>query len=147
MRSITYLVVLICLSNQSPVLNLSVNSTMCTNKKFPAFLLKPFKRQHHKIIKHTQTICRLLPTSCLRVFDNFVGLALKGLKIEYCPALEALYVNNFVNLDWNNRRKSFCGKLSYFPQASRNLLYQESTYHTLLTTKNINNRGNNGSPV
>ena len=32
---------------------------------------KPFERQPHKIVKHTQTICRL--------FDHFVGLALKGL--------------------------------------------------------------------
>ena len=32
-----------------------------------------------KIVKHTQTICRLLPKNCLSVFDHFVGLALKGL--------------------------------------------------------------------
>ena len=31
--------------------------------------------------KHTQTIRRLLKTNCLGVFDYFVGLALKGLKI------------------------------------------------------------------
>ena len=29
--------------------------------------------------KHIQTICRLLPTNYLSVFDHFVGLALKGL--------------------------------------------------------------------
>ena len=29
--------------------------------------------------KHTQNICREKPTNCLSVFDNFVGLALKGL--------------------------------------------------------------------
>ena len=29
--------------------------------------------------EHTQTICRQKPTNCLIVFDNFVGLALKGL--------------------------------------------------------------------
>ena len=28
---------------------------------------------------HTQTIRQLLPTNCLRVFDHFVGLALKEL--------------------------------------------------------------------
>ena len=27
----------------------------------------------------TQTICQQHPTNCLRVFDHFVGLALKGL--------------------------------------------------------------------
>ena len=32
------------------------------------------------MVKHTQTILRLLPTNCLSVFDHFVGLALKGLK-------------------------------------------------------------------
>ena len=31
------------------------------------------------MVKHTQTICRLLPTNCLSVFDYFVRLALKGL--------------------------------------------------------------------
>ena len=31
------------------------------------------------MVKHTQTIRRLLPMNCLSVFDYFVGLALKGL--------------------------------------------------------------------
>ena len=39
-----------------------------------------FKRQPHKIAKHTQKINRLLPTNCLSVLNHFVGLALKGLK-------------------------------------------------------------------
>ena len=34
------------------------------------------------MVKHSQTIGRLLPTKCLKVFDHFVRLALKGLK-EY----------------------------------------------------------------
>ena len=38
-----------------------------------------FKTQTHKILRHTQTICRLLPTNYLSMFDHFVGLALKGL--------------------------------------------------------------------
>ena len=33
------------------------------------------------MIKHTQTIRRLLPTNSLSVFNHFVELALKGLKI------------------------------------------------------------------
>ena len=37
-------------------------------------------RQPHKMVKHTQTIRRLLPTNYLSVFDHFVGLALKELK-------------------------------------------------------------------
>ena len=42
---------------------------------------EPFKRQSHKMVKHTQTIHRQQPTNCLSVFDHFVGLALKGLAI------------------------------------------------------------------
>ena len=32
------------------------------------------------MVKHTQTIRRKLPTNCLRVFDHFVKLVVKGLK-------------------------------------------------------------------
>ena len=39
----------------------------------------PFKRQPHKMVKHTQTSCRQKPTNCFSMFDHFVGLALKGL--------------------------------------------------------------------
>ena len=34
------------------------------------------------MVKHTQTICRLLPTNCLSVSDHFVGLALKELDLK-----------------------------------------------------------------
>ena len=51
----------------------------------------PFKRQPHKIVKHTQTIRRLLPTNCLSVFDHFLGLALKGLNFIH----RADYFRNF----------------------------------------------------
>ena len=33
------------------------------------------------MVKHTQTILRLLPRNFLSVFDHFVGLALKGLTL------------------------------------------------------------------
>ena len=42
-------------------------------------LAKPFKRQSHKMVKHTQKIH--LPTNCLSVFDHFVGSAVKGLTV------------------------------------------------------------------
>ena len=42
------------------------------------FYLTFFKCQPHKMIKHTQTIRRLLPTNCLSLFDHFVGWRLKG---------------------------------------------------------------------
>ena len=35
------------------------------------------------MVKHTQTICRLLLTNCLSAFNHFVGLALKGLTNDY----------------------------------------------------------------
>ena len=41
----------------------------------------PFKRQSHKKVKRTQKIRRLLPKDCLSVFNHFVGLTLKGLRI------------------------------------------------------------------
>ena len=31
------------------------------------------------MVKHIQTVHRLLPANCLSVFDHFVGLARKGL--------------------------------------------------------------------
>ena len=34
------------------------------------------------MVKHNQTIRRLLPTNFLSVFDHFVGLVLKGLKFR-----------------------------------------------------------------
>ena len=49
-------------------------------------------RQPHQMVKHTQTIRRLLPTNYLSVFDNFVGLSLKGL--DYIKSLR----NNFADL-------------------------------------------------
>ena len=45
--------------------------------------LKPFKRQPHKMAKHSQTIRRQKLTNCLSVFDHFVKLALKGLTISF----------------------------------------------------------------
>ena len=40
--------------------------------------LNPLNTNPYKMVKHTQTI-RRQPTNCLRMFDHFVGLALKGL--------------------------------------------------------------------
>ena len=35
-------------------------------------------RQRHKMVKHTQTIRRLLPMNCLSVFNHFLVLVLKN---------------------------------------------------------------------
>ena len=42
-------------------------------------VFKLFQHRPHKMVKHTQTIHQQQPTSCLSVFDHFVGFALKGL--------------------------------------------------------------------
>ena len=38
----------------------------------PSQSIQPFKRQPYKVVKHTQTIRRLLPTNCLSVLDHSV---------------------------------------------------------------------------
>ena len=38
-----------------------------------------FKRQLHKLVKHTETFRQHKPASCWSVFDHFVGLELKGI--------------------------------------------------------------------
>ena len=45
------------------------------------------KGQFHKVVKDTQTICRLFPKNSLSMFDHFVVLALKELKC-YCDQHE-----------------------------------------------------------
>ena len=40
------------------------------------------------MVKHTQTIRRLLATNCLNVFDHLVGLALKGLMGQYSHLID-----------------------------------------------------------
>ena len=42
-------------------------------------------RQPHKMVKHNQTISRLLSTNCLSVFDHCVRLALNVLTHDSCP--------------------------------------------------------------
>ena len=41
------------------------------------------------MVKHTQTIRRQQPTKCLSVFDDFEGLALKGLIFAACKGNRA----------------------------------------------------------
>ena len=40
--------------------------------------IQPFKRQSHKMVKYTQTICWHQPMNCLSVFDHFAKLVVKG---------------------------------------------------------------------
>ena len=46
------------------------------------------------MVKHTQTIRRLLPTNCLNVFNHFVGLALKGLSDAGRRPVMLVYVHS-----------------------------------------------------
>ena len=41
-----------------------------------------FKRQPHKMVRHTQLFVGNLPTNGLSVFDHFALLALKGITIK-----------------------------------------------------------------
>ena len=57
------------------------------------------------MVKYTPTICWLLPTNCLSVFDHFVGLALKGLgwlqcvlKLHLKPVLLIIIVHNLTTM-------------------------------------------------
>ena len=43
----------------------------------------PSKCQYHKMVKHTQTIRHNLLINCLSVFDKFVKLVHKGLKMHF----------------------------------------------------------------
>ena len=54
------------------------------------------------MVKHIQTIHRLLPMNCLSVFDIFVGLALKGLIHSRCVVTK--------DHTYLNRRVGKCSK-------------------------------------
>ena len=43
--------------------------------------LYPFKRQLHKMVKHTQTILRQFADELFSVFDHFAGLLFKWLNV------------------------------------------------------------------
>ena len=45
------------------------------------------------MVKHTQTIRRLLQTNYLNVFDHSVGLALKGLNTPLRPRSQVFIIN------------------------------------------------------
>ena len=50
------------------------------NKNNLPNVFNPLSADPTKMVKHTQTIGKL-STNCLSVFDSFVGLVLKGLKL------------------------------------------------------------------
>ena len=46
------------------------------------------------MVKHTQTIRRHLPMNCLIVFDHFIGLAFKGIRVN-CGIISYLELSDF----------------------------------------------------
>ena len=70
------------------------NRVTTTDLAMPESDLNPIKRQLYKMFKHTQTIRRLLPTNFLRVFDHFVGLALKRLILAHHQVLRLSVFNS-----------------------------------------------------
>ena len=65
--------------NSTPIRNIYINGTITTVAPLiPLSSLYPFKRQPHKVVKHTLAILRQKPRNCLSVFDHIVRLVLKG---------------------------------------------------------------------
>ena len=63
------------------------------------------------MVKHTQTIRRLLPANCLSVFDHFVGLALKELKKQLLKiVLGIAFLMVVDNLIKNSREVDYLSK-------------------------------------
>ena len=63
------------------------------------------------MVKHTQTIRRLLPTNCLSVFGHFVGLALKELKKQLLKiVLGIAFLMVVDNLIKNSREVDYLSK-------------------------------------
>ena len=70
-----------------------------------------FKRPPHKMVKQTQTIRRQEPTTCLSVFDQVVGLVLKGLA-HFIPMFP--FFSAFVKCGEILKMKgNFCSKLVF----------------------------------
>ena len=64
------------------------------------------------MVKHTQTVRRVLPTNCLSVFEHFVGLALKWLTPEKglqktSQAYKKCWPSVNANLPNANKKKNF----------------------------------------
>ena len=53
------------------------------------------------MVKHTQTVCRLLRTNCLSVFDHFVGMTVKGLKSDIVEINTYIYWIRWISVEIN----------------------------------------------
>ena len=64
------------------------------------------------MVKHSQTICRQQRTNCLSVFDHFVGLVLKRLKLRN----EIKTLEQRLSLSKVKKTKSKQSKRSFSPE-------------------------------
>ena len=72
------------------------------------------------MVKHTKTICQLLPMNCLSVFDHFVGLALKGLRFnELCRASSGDTKGSTPNFASDIKQTKVKSVDFYFPDITR----------------------------
>ena len=96
----------ICLSMYD--LLVDTNNLECQGSRTEVLrIYKPFKHQPHKMVKHTQAICRLLSTKCVSVFDHFVRLALKGLRAALTESVQSMsLLRNFIKIIHN----TYCGQ-------------------------------------
>ena len=92
---------------------------------------QPFKCQLHKMVKHTQTIRRLMPTNCFSVFDHFVGLALKKLTSTSLIFMEQLYL---ITLP---KTVTQIMHIYFIKQAMCKILAHKSPYQAEIPTKQI----------
>ena len=75
-----------------------------------------------KMVKHTQTIRRLLPTNSLSVFDHFVGLALKVAHVVNIK----LFFYGLILLWFDNINKVMQNPIQKFRQSS--IVFEKSGF-------------------
>ena len=88
-----------------------IHANRRNNWNFAVKMLNPLNANPPKMVKHTQTILRLLPTNCLSVLDHFVRLATRRFKImlrlsDFCNSIIA-YLHNI------SSRESFVIKSNF----------------------------------
>ena len=79
------------------------------------------------MVKHTQTIRRLLPMNCLSVFDHFLGLALNGLMNP--SIIHSTIRSKYLSPAFKCRKKYFDGPQVFFlPFLKKKFIYTFLSY-------------------
>ena len=71
------------------------------------------------MVKSTQKIRRLLPTNCLRLFDHFLGLALKRLNFTFVDFVYKFHVSC---MEWLNKSEQILRHTCYIEAATGGVL-------------------------